>query len=63
MKPTCHLLQKTFFPILSDAGVRLQLVLDNIFDKELGEDGKMLMSLASAAFKYGQVVVVTQSSR
>ena len=49
------------FPILSDAGVRLQLVLDNIFDKELGEDGKMLMSLARAAFKHGQVVVVTQS--
>eukprot|EP00438_Fugacium_kawagutii_P016882 Skav223772 [mRNA] locus=scaffold521:184778:186200:+ [translate_table: standard] len=52
---------QNLFPILSDKGVRLQLVLDNIFDKELGEDGKMLMSLARAAFKYGQVVVVTQS--
>lgn len=49
------------FPILSDEGVRLQLVLDNIFDKEVGERGEMLMSLARAAFKYGQVVVVTQS--
>ena len=49
------------FRILSDAGVRLQLVLDNVFDDQLGEDGKMLMSLARAAFKYGQVVVVTQS--
>lgn len=49
------------FPMLSDAGVRLQLVLDNIFDKELGERGETLMSLARAAFKYGQVVVVTQS--
>ena len=49
------------FPILSEAGFRLQLVLDNIFDNQLGEDGKMLMSLARAAFKYGQVVVVTQS--
>ena len=39
----------------------MQLVLDNIFDNQLGEDGKMLMSLARAAFKYGQVVVVTQS--
>ena len=52
---------ENLFQILSDAGVRLQLVLDNIFDNELGEDGKMLMSLARAAFKYGQVVVVTQS--
>lgn len=52
---------QSLFPILSDAGVRLQLVLDNIFDKELGERGEMLMSLARAAFKYGQVVVVTQS--
>ena len=49
------------FRILSDAGVRLQLVLDNVFDKQLGEDGKMLMSLARAAFEHGQVVVVTQS--
>ena len=52
---------QSLFPILSDAGVRLQLVLDNVFDKELGERGEMLMSLARAAFKYGQVVVVTQS--
>eukprot|EP00434_Breviolum_minutum_P012928 symbB.v1.2.011396.t1/scaffold764.1/size165801/2 len=51
----------SLFGILSDRGVRLQLVLDNVFDKQLGEDGKMLMSLARAAFKYGQVVVVTQS--
>ena len=52
---------ENLFPILSDAGVRLQLVLDNIFDKELGQRGEMLMSLARAAFEYGQVVVVTQS--
>ena len=39
----------------------MQLVVDNIFDKELGERGGMLMSLARAAFKHGQVVVVTQS--
>ncbi|CAK9071421.1 unnamed protein product [Durusdinium trenchii] len=52
---------ENFFPILSDAGFRVQLVLDNIFDKELGEGGKMLMSLARAAFKHGQVVVVTQT--
>ena len=52
---------ENLFEILSDEGVRLQLVLDNIFDKELGEDGKMLMSLARAAFEYGQIVVVTQS--
>ena len=52
---------ENLFPILSDEGVRLQLVLDNIFDKELGERGEMLMSLARAAFEYGQVVVVTQS--
>ena len=51
---------ENLFPILSDAGVRLQLVLDNIFDKELGEGGEMLIGLARAAFKYGQVVVVTQ---
>ena len=49
------------FRILSDRGVRLQLVLDNVFDEQLGEDGKMLMSLARAAFEHGQVVVVTQS--
>ena len=49
------------FEILSDEGVRLQLVLDNIFDKELGEDGQMLIMLAQAAFLHGQVVVVTQS--
>jgi len=52
---------ENLFPILSDAGVRLQLVLDNIFDNQLGEDGEMLISLARAAFEYGQVVVVTQS--
>ncbi|CAJ1394280.1 unnamed protein product [Effrenium voratum] len=52
---------ENIFPILSDAGVRLQLVLDNIFDTELGEDGKMLMSLARAAHGYGQVIAVTQS--
>ncbi|CAK9005970.1 unnamed protein product [Durusdinium trenchii] len=52
---------ENLFPILSDAGVRLQVVLDNIFDKELGERGEMLMSLARAAFEHGQVVVVTQS--
>ena len=52
---------ENLFPILSDAGVRLQLVLDNVFDKQLGERGEMLMSLARAAFKHGQVVVVTQS--
>ena len=52
---------ENLFPILSDEGVRLQLVLDNIFDKELGERGEMLMSLARAAFEHGQVVVVTQS--
>lgn len=52
---------ENLFPILSDAGVRLQVVLDNIFDKELGERGEMLMSLARAAFKHGPVVVVTQS--
>ncbi|CAJ1369330.1 unnamed protein product [Effrenium voratum] len=51
------------FPILSDAGVRLQLILDNIFDDELGEDGKRLMNLARAAHRYGQVIVVTQSER
>ncbi|CAJ1371905.1 unnamed protein product [Effrenium voratum] len=51
------------FPILSDAGVRLQLILDDIFDDELGEDGKMLMNLACAAHRYGQVIVVTQSER
>ena len=51
----------SLFGILSDRGVRLQLVLDNVFDKQLGEDGKMLMSLARAAFEHGQVVVVTQS--
>ena len=49
------------FPILSDAGVRLQLVLDNIFDKEVGERGEMLMDLARAAHTFGQVIVVTQS--
>ena len=49
------------FPILSDAGVRLQLILDNIFDKELGERGEMLMNLARAAHGFGQVIVVTQS--
>ena len=27
---------KILFPILSDAGVRLQLVLDHMFDNELG---------------------------
>ena len=52
---------ESLFPMLSDEGVRLQMVLDNIFDKELGERGEMLMSLARAAFEYGQVVVVTQS--
>ena len=53
---------QNLFEILSDEGVRLQLVLDNIFDKELGEeDGQMLISLAQAAFLHGQVVVVTQS--
>ena len=52
---------ENLFPILSDAGFRLQLVLDNIFDKELGQRGEMLMNLARAAFEYGQVVVVTQS--
>ena len=52
---------ENLFPILSDAGVRLQLVLDNVFDKQLGERGEMLMSLARAAFEHGQVVVVTQS--
>ena len=52
---------QNLFEILSDEGVRLQLVLDNIFDKELGEDGQMLISLARAAFLHGQVVVVTQS--
>jgi len=52
---------ENLFRILSDEGVRLQLVLDNVFDKKLGERGEMLMSLARAAFKYGQVVVVTQS--
>ncbi|OLP76468.1 hypothetical protein AK812_SmicGene43590 [Symbiodinium microadriaticum] len=53
---------KLLFQILSDAGVRLQLVLDNVFDKNLGDrDGQMLMSLARAAHGYGQVIVVTQS--
>jgi len=52
---------KAVFPLLFEAGVRLQLVLDNIFDKEIGADGQMLMSLARAAHTYGQVIVVTQS--
>ena len=54
---------ENLFPILSDAGVRLQLVLDNIFDNQLGEDGEMLLSLARAAFEYGQVVVWSSRSR
>ena len=54
---------RDLFEILSDAGVRLQLVLDNIFDKELGKDGQMLINLAQTAFLHGQIVVVTQSSR
>lgn len=48
------------FPILEEAGVRLQLILDNIFDKDLAE-GKIVMDLAKAAFDYGQVIIVTQS--
>lgn len=48
------------FPMLGEAGVRLQLILDNIFDKDLVE-GKIVMDLAKAAFDYGQVIVVTQS--
>ena len=41
----------------------MQFVLDNVFDNELGADGRMLMSLARAAHRYGQVIVVTQSER
>ena len=48
------------FPILEEAGVRLQLILDNIFDKDLAE-GKIVIDLAKAAFDYGQVIIVTQS--
>ncbi|CAJ1410880.1 unnamed protein product, partial [Effrenium voratum] len=54
---------ENIFPILSDAGVRLQLILDDIFDTELGEDGRMLMNLARAAHRYEQVIVVTQSEK
>ena len=48
------------FPILEEAGVRLQLILDNIFDIDLAE-GKIVIDLARAAFDYGQVIIVTQS--
>ena len=53
----------SLFPMLSDAGVRLQLVLDDIFDKANGEDWQLLIMLANAAHMYGQVIVVTQSER
>lgn len=39
----------------------MQFVLDNVFDNELGADGRMLMSLARAAHTFGQVIVISQS--
>ncbi|CAE7557185.1 unnamed protein product [Symbiodinium sp. CCMP2592] len=48
------------YPILAEEGVRLQLILDNIFDTDLAE-GKMVMDLAKAAFQHGQIIVITQS--
>ena len=48
------------FPILAEKGIRLQLLLDNIFDQDLVE-GKIVLDLAKAAFDHGQVIVVTQS--
>eukprot|EP00439_Symbiodinium_sp_Y106_P078881 s2454_g17.t1 len=56
-----QLVAEILFPILSDAGVGFQLVLDNMFDKEVGERGEMLMDLARATHTFGQVIVVTQS--
>ena len=53
----------SLFPMLSDEGVRLQLVLDDIFDKANSEDWQLLIMLANAAHMYGQVIVVTQSER
>lgn len=38
----------SLFPMLSDEGVRLQLVLDDIFDKANSEDWQLLIMLANA---------------
>ena len=48
------------YPILAEEGVRLQLILDNIFDTDLAE-GKMVLDLAKAAFPHGQIIVITRS--
>ena len=49
------------FPILCGKGIRLQIIFDNVFDKELGIRGELLMGLARASHTYGHVIVVSQS--
>ena len=54
----------SLFPILCGKGIRLQIILDNIFDKEVGSaDAQLLMGLARASHRYGHVIVVSQSQQ
>ena len=54
----------SLFPILCGKGIRLQIILDNIFDKELDStDARLLMGLARASHTYGHVIVVSQSQQ
>ena len=48
--------------ILYDSGVRLQVILDNVFDDGLGQERRLLFSLARAAhMRGGQVIIVMQN--
>ena len=52
---------KHLWQILYDSGVPLKVILDNVFDDGLGQERRLVFSLARAAhMRGGQVIIVTQ---
>ena len=53
---------RSFFGLLQEQGIRLQIILDNMFDNGLQTNGEDLMMLTRAAHELGHhLIVITQS--
>ena len=53
---------RAFFGLLQEQGIRLQIILDNMFDNGLQTNGEDLMMLTRAAHELGHhLIVITQS--